>query len=90
MNELYDMSTFEPEFEKFIEENEWGTSVYSLCYEAGAVSSNLKKYVLNFKFKDDKTTYQEIADRNVPPHYMRKLRDLIKYNDKLYNEIKVS
>ena len=78
MEELYDMEEFQEKFDKFMEENEWGTSVYYILYEKNMVEPKLKEFILKMKYGYEKDL-QEIADKYIPPFYMKNLRDLVEY-----------
>jgi hypothetical protein len=80
------METFKPEFEKFMGETEFGTSVYGICYEAGKVDFNLKEIILKLKYTSE--DMQTVAYKHIPPFYMEELRELVTtYNEKLYDKI---
>ncbi len=85
LNKIYDVSDFKEEFERFMEENEFGNSVYGLCYEAGLVR-DLKECILKLKYSRD--PFDEIVLDYIPPSKMIRLRELVKkHTKKFYEEI---
>ena len=82
---LYNVEDFEPKFEKFVEENEFGTSVYMLVYEKGRITSEVKEYILKLKYRYE--DFEIVMLKEIPPFYMNELKELVeKYyelNEKL-------
>ena len=87
INELYNVEDFECKFEKFVEENEFGTSVYMLVYEKGRITSEVKEYILKLKYRYE--DFETVMLKEIPPFYMNELKELVeKYyelNEKLMN-----
>ena len=85
LNKIYDISNFEETFKKFMEETEFGTSVYTICYESNKIGS-LKEAILKMKYSDE--PLQEVVMNYIPPSKMIALRNLIEeYTYKLYDKV---
>ncbi|MCK5537865.1 MAG: hypothetical protein KAI79_13650 [Bacteroidales bacterium] len=87
LNEIYNVEDFESKFEKFVEKNEFGTSVYMLVYKKGLITSDLKEYILKLKYKHE--SFESVMLETIPPFYMKELKNIVeqyyKLNEKLMN-----
>ena len=87
LNEIYNVEKFENVFKMFMEETEFGTSVYSVCYDLKK-TIGLKDYILKLKYSDEGFKY--VVMNYIPPSKMIDLRKLVEEStDKLYSEIHI-
>ena len=85
INELYNVEDFECKFEKFVEENEFGTSVYMLVHQKGFITSDLKEYILKLKYRQE--SFETVMLENIPPFYMNELKEIVKKYYKLNKKL---
>lgn len=76
LNTAYDMTDFEKKFKAFTKEDEFGTSFYMIAYEREEVDSDLKDFILIFKYRKWEN-FNEISINHVPPVHMIKLKELV-------------
>ena len=76
MQELYDITKFKPNFNKFVKENDFGTSVYMIVYKSKDFDMELKDFIIRLKYCPSEE-FEEVVYENIPPYYMKKLKDLV-------------